>query len=140
MEALKDEWYFVLKAHPHIDAHEQVSNCTLPTEEIFAAADVLITDYSSTMFDFMLYKKPVVLFAPDLEEYEKERGFYLDYQKIPYQLVKTEKELKYSLENAEKWQMLHEKEIQEFTDFYVGSCDGQSTQRILKLTGLWEEK
>ena len=64
--ALGDDWQLLIKAHPHIDAHGRVSNCTVPTEELFAVADVLITDYSSVMFDYLLYKKPLVLFSPDL--------------------------------------------------------------------------
>jgi CDP-glycerol glycerophosphotransferase (TagB/SpsB family) len=47
--------------------------------ELYLAADVLVTDYSSVMFDFVLTDKPVVLLTPDLEQYrEVERGFYFD--------------------------------------------------------------
>ena len=49
-------------------------------------ADVLITDYSSVMFDYLLYKKPLVLFSPDLAEYEAKRGFYLDYRSMRFRL------------------------------------------------------
>ena len=90
---LSDEWYFILKAHPHIDAHTPVSNCEIPTEELLTVADVLITDYSSILFDYLLYRKPAVLFAPDLEQYVTNRGFYLDYRSIPYPLTQTVEEL-----------------------------------------------
>jgi CDP-glycerol glycerophosphotransferase (TagB/SpsB family) len=47
--------------------------------ELYLAADVLVTDYSSVMFDFVLTDKPIVLLTPDLEQYrEVERGFYVD--------------------------------------------------------------
>lgn len=92
-EALKEEWYFVIRAHPHVDAHGQISNCSIPTEELLPVTDLMITDYSSIMFDFLLYRKPIVLFAPDLEQYEAERGFYLNYREIPYPLAQTEEEL-----------------------------------------------
>ncbi|HEY0261132.1 MAG TPA: CDP-glycerol glycerophosphotransferase family protein [Lacisediminihabitans sp.] len=47
--------------------------------ELFLVADVLITDYSSVMFDFTVTGKPVFFFTPDLEHYrEKLRGFYFD--------------------------------------------------------------
>ncbi len=90
---LAEEWYFVLKAHPHIDAHGMVSNCSIPTEELLPVADLLITDYSSVMFDYLLYRKPIVLFAPDLERYEAERGFYIDYHELPYPVTQTADEL-----------------------------------------------
>ncbi|WP_179887855.1 CDP-glycerol glycerophosphotransferase family protein, partial [Streptomyces sp. b94] len=46
--------------------------------ELLALTDVLVTDYSSIMFDFALLDRPVVLFAPDLEAYAAERGSYFD--------------------------------------------------------------
>ncbi|MCR5684972.1 MAG: CDP-glycerol glycerophosphotransferase family protein [Lachnospiraceae bacterium] len=52
--------------------------------ELLEAADVLITDYSNTLFEFSLCGKPVFLYAPDAEAYEHERGFYFDYSKLPY--------------------------------------------------------
>ena len=53
-------------------------------QELFAAADVLITDYSSVMWDFSLSGKPVFLFHPDVDLYEKERGYYLSFKEMPY--------------------------------------------------------
>lgn len=53
--------------------------------EYLLCSDVLITDYSSSMFDFALTKKPCFLFAPDRAFYEKqERGFYIDYDSLPF--------------------------------------------------------
>ena len=49
--------------------------------DLYLAADVLVTDYSSVMFDFTLTDKPVVLLVPDFEQYrDVERGFYFDIQ------------------------------------------------------------
>ncbi len=157
---LKDEWYFVIKAHPHIDRHGQVSNSSIPTEELFPVADVLITDYSSVLFDFLLYRRPVILFAPDLNEYEQARGFYIDYRSIPFPLAQTEEELRealrdeifglprpaepsvrpteFSEQTAGSWYIVHADEIDEFRETYVGACDGHATERILKLAGLAE--
>lgn len=51
--------------------------------DLLLAADLLITDYSSVMFDYAITGKPVVYLAPDLEEYrDKTRGFYLDFEAI----------------------------------------------------------
>ena len=48
--------------------------------DLYLAADVLVTDYSSVFFDFVLTDKPMVFLAPDLEAYRDDnRGFYLDY-------------------------------------------------------------
>ena len=73
--ALGDDWQLLIKAHPHIDAHGQVSNCTIPTEELFAVADVLITDYSSVMFDYLLYKSRLCCFLRILRSMRQSGAF-----------------------------------------------------------------
>ncbi len=46
---------------------------------LMLVSDHLITDYSSAIFEYSLLGRPMAFFAPDLEAYERERGFYLDY-------------------------------------------------------------
>ncbi|WP_165900626.1 CDP-glycerol glycerophosphotransferase family protein [Microbispora triticiradicis] len=59
--------------------------------DLLAAADVLVTDYSSAMFDFACTGRPMVFFTPDLEHYRDEvRGFYLDFEAVaPGPVVRT---------------------------------------------------
>lgn len=133
--ALGDDWQLLIKAHPHIDAHGQVSNCTIPTEELFAVADVLITDYSSVMFDYLLYKKPLVLFSPDLAEYEAKRGFYLDYRSMPFPVVEDGGRLPERLREARHTPSAPGR-AGGLCQTYTGACDGKATERILKLIGL----
>lgn len=137
---LEPAWYFVIKAHPHVDAHGRVSTSTIPTEELFAVADVLITDYSSVLFDYLLYQKPAVLFAPDLKQYDESRGFYLDYDAIPYPHTTTGQELAAAVQTCEAWQKEHMEEITSFRELYTGACDGRSTERILQLIQMKQEK
>ncbi len=64
------------------------------TGELLALADVLVTDYSSIMFDYALLDRPIVLFAPDLDAYAAERGSYFDLrEKAPGPVAETEDEL-----------------------------------------------
>ena len=44
--------------------------------------DILITDYSSVAFDFISIGKPIIFFAPDIDEYERDVGFYLNYREV----------------------------------------------------------
>lgn len=53
-------------------------------QELLVAADILITDYSSSMFDFMLTRKPCFIYASDIKEYSDDRGFYFDLDKLPF--------------------------------------------------------
>lgn len=48
--------------------------------ELMLVSDILVTDYSSAIYEFSLLEKPIVFFAPDYEAYERERGFYFDYR------------------------------------------------------------
>lgn len=95
------EAYLIIKAHPHIDRHAKVSNCEIPTEELLPVADLLITDYSSIMFDWLLYRKPMILYTPDLPEYEAARGFFMDFRSIPFPIVQTEEELVRAMEEMD---------------------------------------
>ncbi len=61
--------------------------------EILEAADVLITDYSNTMFEFSYTGKPCFLFAPDPDRYKNERGMYFVYDKLPFPIAASGSEL-----------------------------------------------
>jgi CDP-glycerol glycerophosphotransferase len=73
-----------------IDAGTAVDVSGYPTiEELYLAADVLITDYSSAMFDYALLDRPIVIFAPDWETYRTLRGTYFDLFAEPPGVVTT---------------------------------------------------
>jgi len=55
--------------------------------EFLNAMDALITDYSSVFFDYAITRKPIILFAYDIDEYLAERGMYLDIHDLPFPLV-----------------------------------------------------
>ncbi|MBN2840222.1 MAG: CDP-glycerol glycerophosphotransferase family protein [Coriobacteriia bacterium] len=52
----------------------------LDLNELFCVTDILVTDYTSAIFEYALLRKPLILLIPDLEEYEREPGLYLDYR------------------------------------------------------------
>ncbi len=66
-------------------------------QELLCAADVLVSDYSSCIWDFSLTEKPCFLYAPDLSDYQCERDFYLDIHKWPFPLAETTEELAQTL-------------------------------------------
>lgn len=63
------------------------------TYDFLAQMDVLITDYSSVLFDFALTGRPVVLFCYDKDEYLADRGMYLSLDELPFPIVETTDEL-----------------------------------------------
>ncbi len=61
--------------------------------ELMMISDVLITDYSNTMFEFALMNRPVFLYAKDYRNYNTERGFYFDFPALPFPIAYKQSEL-----------------------------------------------
>ncbi|WP_406111682.1 CDP-glycerol glycerophosphotransferase family protein [Kitasatospora purpeofusca] len=75
------------------DAAEILDVSAHPTvEDLYLAADVLVTDYSSMMFDYAVLDRPIVVFAPDWEEYKRDRGVYFDLFEQPPGALTTDPE------------------------------------------------
>lgn len=85
--ALPADYALVLKTHPNLDpsttptgGYDVVADPTQEINDLLALTDILITDYSSSIVEFALLRRPVVLLVGDLAEYEKDPGLYLDYR------------------------------------------------------------
>jgi CDP-glycerol glycerophosphotransferase len=103
--------------------------------DLYLAADVMVTDYSSTMFDFPITDKPLLLYTPDLARYrDRIRGFYFDLAEVaPTPLLGTSEELVDALADVDRIAM---ETVDRYAAFREGFChleDGQSTQRVLDL-------
>ncbi len=62
-------------------------------QELLSASDIVISDYSSLMFDFALSEKPVFQFATDIEDYKDDRNFYFDLNTLPFLLATNNNQL-----------------------------------------------
>ncbi len=127
---LPPEWHIVKKLHPHAEKAYGLSDSKIPTERLYEVADVLVTDYSSVVFDFALTGKPMILFAPDYHEYGQKRGFYLELKELPARLV-TEPEELLRLVVSGDYQIPKE-QYQEFVNRHLAMCDGKATERIVR--------
>lgn len=133
-EKLGEDYMLVTKVHPHMEAKYKLSSCPIPTERLLPVTDLLITDYSSVFFDYLFFSKPAVLFAPDLEEYEKKRGFYIEYNSLCPYIVIDEEKLPEAVFSAVKG--TDASYIERLKAYHISSCDGGSTERIIKAAGL----
>ena len=134
---LDDDEVFVIGRHPVVknpffkDFYSRVKDYTVdPTPELLAVADVVITDYSSVIFDASLMKKPMVFYCPDYGSYE--RDFYLNYDEdLPGETVTSYDSLLEALRRAGdgKW----DEKAAEFCRKQMGACDGKSTERICRI-------
>lgn len=101
----------------------------IDAQELLVAADVLISDYSSIIWDFSLQKKLVLLYHNDITEYEKERGFYSSPQSWPYLIGHNTEELcsKIRMLNMEEY----ESDLEDFFVKYGRLDDGSATKRVV---------
>ena len=97
-------WTLLVRLHPGIadqsaglfpyDGMNIVDATMYPDmQELLAGIDLLITDYSSSMFDFALSGKPCIQFAMDIEDYRKDRNFYFPINDLPFPLAQSNEEL-----------------------------------------------
>ena len=99
------EWKVIVKAHMHnrhnaalrhmfanrdsiIDASDYID-----MQELIAAADVGITDYSSWIFDFVPKGAPAFIYARDIKQYINSRGFFYPLDQTPFSIAETDEEL-----------------------------------------------
>jgi CDP-glycerol glycerophosphotransferase (TagB/SpsB family) len=133
---LPTEWVLAIKTHPNIDpAVQPVAGFDVvadPDDDLndwLAAADVLVTDYSSSIFEWALLRRPLVLVVDDLETYERDPGMYLDYRTgmIGTQVRDTDAAAAAILESrvdGTAWD--------DFVARHMGACDGAAAERFVE--------
>lgn len=109
------------------DARVIVAPSTLDTYEIMSVADVLVTDYSSLLFDFLVTGRQVISYQPDLVKYRDERGLYLEPSDVINEVANSPGELESLLERESFTpDNLYKRSQLKFCDYE----DGLSSQRI----------
>lgn len=104
------------------------------TLDLTAASDVLITDYSSVIYDACLLDVPTVFYCPDYKEYE--RGFYLDFPDgLPGEMVSQSENLLEAIRSAKENPPADR--IEKFRSEQMEACDGHATERTVKLIKSW---
>jgi CDP-glycerol glycerophosphotransferase (TagB/SpsB family)/O-antigen/teichoic acid export membrane protein len=97
--------------------------------ELYLAADILMTDYSSAVFDFAVTRKPMVLFAPDLKSYEAQRGLYFDYEEwAPGPVARTAGEALEAISGS----VVDRSRYDSFVATFCPYEDGQSGVRVMQ--------
>jgi CDP-glycerol glycerophosphotransferase len=101
--------------------------------DLYLAADVLITDYSSTMFDFAVTGKPMLFYTYDLAEYRDEvRGFYFDFEReAPGPLLATEEDVGAALGDLENLARAYGDAYQAFVERFCYLEDGRASDRVI---------
>lgn len=151
-EELKDEYTLIVKFHYLVKENinwDKYNNFVIQCDadwdiqELYLISDIMITDYSSVMFDYALLKRPMIFYAYDLENYKNNlRDFYFDMvSEVPGPIIEDNKDLvdyiknidinQYNEEYGEKYKKFNEK----FNQFDKGTACKEVINLMLK-TGI----
>ena len=99
---------------------------------LYLITDILVTDYSSVFFDFACLKRPIIYYMYDLEEYANDiRGFYLDIDELPGDIVKTEDELIASIRKLGDGGFTYDEKYEAFNAKFNCLDDGKAARRVI---------
>lgn len=130
---------FLMKIHPFVknelhipeeyaDFFYDVSSYR-EVNDLLLISDVLITDYSSVVFEYSLLKRKTIFFTPDLVEYTAERDFYVDFQDFaPGPIVS---EIPTLIQEVETYADVDEERLDDFLDYYFDDIDGKASKRFV---------
>ena len=132
LNALGEEYVIIFKFHPLLlkttlsDDSRVINMNHENTHDLFAVCDVLISDFSSIIFDYSLLNKPMCFFVPDLDEYIETLGCFVDYRRVmPGAICYNETQVIAALQGNKKY------DIKAFRDMFFKYQDGHNTQRIV---------
>lgn len=129
-------WKILYRSHQFLDElevkHNIISASSYPDmQELISASNVLITDYSSCIWDAMLAKNDVFLYVPDLIDYENKRDFYVPISEWELSISRNNNELAFNIENfnQDTYNISVKKHFERFGSFE----DGYATEKICNI-------
>ncbi|GMA85763.1 hypothetical protein GCM10025868_10130 [Angustibacter aerolatus] len=141
-EVLGEDWMLLPRLHsmvtdrmPPLHGHGVYDVSWYPeVADLYLAADVLVTDYSSCMFDFAVTGKPILYLAPDLDRFrDSVRGFYFDpLPGLPGPLLTETDQVLDALRDLDAVQERFAGRYAAFRDTFGSLEDGDSTDRVLQ--------
>lgn len=140
--ALGDEYVLLIKHHPFVKQPPVVpEDCadfamdvtkSLEIDQLLCASDVCVSDYSSLIFEYSLFERPMIFFAYDLDDYFDWRGFYYNYDELtPGPVVQETEEIIDYIRHLDA--RFDQAQVHAFKEKFMSSCDGHATDRIMAL-------
>ena len=144
---LGEQFVFLIKMHPFIkegtlvsqDLRELVHDFafevpgSVPIDTALCGSDMLITDYSTILFQYSLLARPMIFYAFDFEQYTRRRPLFYDYATfVPGPIVYDTEQLGQAVLQQET--EFDPEKMRHFARKFMGGCDGHSTDRIIHYT------
>ncbi len=141
-EALGEEYVLLIKQHPLVRVRPEVpEDCrefamdvtdSMAIDDLLCVSDICISDYSSLVFEYSLFERPMIFFAYDKAEYDDWRGFYYDYEEMtPGPICTGNEEMLDYIQHLDT--RFDRRQVADFKYKFMRSCDGHATERILDL-------
>ncbi|MFK4962701.1 CDP-glycerol glycerophosphotransferase family protein [Lactococcus formosensis subsp. bovis] len=143
LEVLKQRFSGVfnilVKLHPYlydrVKQHPGISSILIPDEVdtniVLSETDILITDFSSVFFDYLVTDKPIIFYSWDEDIYNKERGLYMEQESLPGPVLSTIFEVADYLEALTYQETLYRKPYEAMKKAFVPYEDGAVSQRVV---------
>lgn len=135
-KSLGNEYVFINKLHPFINDIGELPESEMfidmsnerEINDLLLITDILITDYSSVIFEAALLNIDTIFYVPDYEDYTRGRDFYYSYDKYTYGMVtRNMKELLEAIKNPAN----DKDKLKEFKEYFCNACDGNATKRVV---------
>ena len=139
-DKFRGEYVLLCKHHPSVRKRPPIRpGCedvvfdvtdTMTIEELMCVSDICITDYSSVVFEYSLFERPIIIYAYDIGQYSDWRGFYYDFESfVPGPIIRDNRELLNCIENIDTYDI---DQVVTFKNKYMSACDGHATEHIIK--------
>lgn len=139
---LGNDYVFITKHHPFVKKRPVIPEKygdfmvdmtdTISIEDLLCVSDICISDYSSLVFEYSLFERPMVFLAYDLDSYFDWRGFYYDYRDfVPGPIFDTTAQIVDYIENIDE--RFDRQRVIDFRNKFMSSCDGNVTERIERM-------
>lgn len=138
-ENVSTKYNILIKVHPYLyetaKKYEEIADILVPdstdTNELLSIVDLLITDYSSIFFDYLVTGKPILYYMWDAESYSEERGSYFSLEELPGPILYTIPEVINTIQNIENVFPEYSDKYNLFQHQFAGCDDGQVTKRMI---------
>ena len=140
-DKISDDWVIAVKMHPYLSERPTCSakykdrlidlTSKYDVNDLLFVSDLLITDYSSVIFEASIVNVPMLFFAFDLNEYSRDRDFYCNFASfVPGKIVLNTDEMTDSINNEDYNQEL----VKPFRQRYFGDKTGEATKNVVEFT------
>lgn len=140
LKQLNPDKNILVKVHPYAyqlaKRYEKLHQYLVPDEMdanlILGITDILITDYSSIFFDYLVTDKPIIFYAWDRELYSRYRGMYFDDDELPGPILEDIATVGQTLQAIDQVHEQYQQKYQQLKEKIVAYDDGQVTERIVQ--------